>query len=86
MRTYEVSLYFAEPEAIAQGQRVFDVQLQGKGVETGLDVIGLAGRPRTVLVRTYGGVEAADRLSIRLQPAAGSSRPPLLCGVRCVAR
>lgn len=86
LRTYEVCLYFAEPEAAAQGQRVFDVQLQGRAVETGLDVIGLTGKPRTVLVRTYGGVEVTDRLSIRLQPAAGSSRPPLLCGLRCVAK
>ena len=85
-RRYDVLLCFAEPEAIEPGKRVFDVLVQGRVVEDSLDIIGLTGKPRTALLTRYEGVEVGEKLTLTLRAAEGSARPPLLCGVRVVAR
>ncbi len=85
-RRYDVLLCFAEPEAIEPGKRVFDVLLQGQVVEESLDIIGRTEKPRTALLTRYEDVEIGEKLTLALRAAEGSARPPLLCGVRVVAR
>ena len=79
-----VRLHFLEPEDVAPGERVFHVAMQGETVLTGLDLVAEAGGRRRPLVKEFTGVLVGDRLRIALQPAAGSARPPLLCGVEVV--
>ncbi|MCX5660325.1 MAG: PQQ-binding-like beta-propeller repeat protein [Planctomycetota bacterium] len=83
-RAYTVRLFFAEPDAVAAGQRVFDVLLQGKPAATGLDVFAETGGTRRGLVKEFKGVSVRDALQVELRPAAGSKRPPILCGVEAV--
>ena len=78
---HTVRLYFAEPEAIDVGNRVFDVQLNGKTVEEGLDIIRHADGPRSTIVREYKNVMLAKWLTIRLDPRVGQ---PLLSGVEVI--
>jgi outer membrane protein assembly factor BamB len=80
-RPHTVRLFFAEPGDAAAGARLFDVSLQGAGVLTNLDVSGEAGGSRRSLVKTIQGVPASSNLVVELKAAAGSVRPPLLCGV-----
>jgi len=76
--TYTVRLYFAEPEDVAPGKRVFSVRLQGKTVLKDLDIAKQAGGPRRALVKQIKDVRVKDYLDIQLTPAAGSTIKPIL--------
>jgi hypothetical protein len=78
-RTYRVRLHFAELEDVKPGERLFDVNLQGKTVVRSLDIINEAGGPRTALVKEIRGVQAKDMLTLELAPR--SERSPILSGV-----
>lgn len=71
--TYTVRLYFASLEGDTPGQRVFDVQLQGKTVLKGLDVTAKAGAAAKALVEEFQDIPVTDVLRIELIPA--STRP-----------
>jgi hypothetical protein len=80
-RSFTVKLYFAEPEDIEAGQRVFDVVLQGKLVLSDLDVAKEAGGPNRLVDKTFPGILASNDLTIQLSPKTGHT---LLCGVEIV--
>ena len=75
---YVVRLYFAEPEDVAPGERVFSVQLQGGEVLSDFDIVQAAGAPRRTVVREFRGVNVAETLEVTL--ASSKASPPLLCG------
>jgi len=77
-RSFTVRLYFAEPEDLKAGQRVFDVILQGKTVLSDLDVAKEAGGPNRLVDKTFRGILASNDLTIQLSPKTGQT---LLCGV-----
>lgn len=81
---YTVRLYFSEPAAVAAGERLFDVRLQGETVLTNLDVFAGAGGRLRGLVREFPGVPLGRELAVELRPANGSKRPPLLCGLEMI--
>ena len=81
-RSFRVSLYFAEPEPLAAGERVFSVRLQGQPVLTELDVVQQAGGPNRGIERTFTGVQVAGALEVEF--ASHSDKPPLLCGIRLI--
>ncbi len=81
-RSYTVTLYFAEPEEVKPGERVFDVALQGQQVLTGFDIVKEAGAPNRVIAREFQGIAARDDLSMTLAPSVGA---PVLCGIKAVA-
>jgi len=59
---YAVSFRFAEPDSIKVGERIFDINVEGKTAIAGLDV--LLARDNNILsslVRTVTGVEVTDR-------------------------
>ncbi|WP_170972409.1 malectin domain-containing carbohydrate-binding protein [Natronorubrum halophilum] len=57
--TYDVVLHFAETYWTADGDRVFDVSVNGDETITNLDVHGAVGHD-SALVRTISGVDASD--------------------------
>jgi outer membrane protein assembly factor BamB len=85
-RNYTVRLYFAEPDPLKAGQRIFDVEIEGKTVVTNLDVCAEAGGPRRTLIKEFKNIPALGHLTVRLTPAAGAEvRSTLLCGLEILA-
>ncbi|NQT38672.1 MAG: PQQ-binding-like beta-propeller repeat protein, partial [Planctomycetes bacterium] len=81
---YTVRLYFAEPEDLAPGQRVFDVSLQGEKVLENFDIVQQAGGPRKALVKEFPSVSVSGTLTVSLTPAAGCPKRPILSGLEAV--
>lgn len=77
-RKYSVRLYFLEPDDQRPGQRVFDVQLQGKPVLKELDIVEEADGINRAIVREFKGVKASGSLKIDLNAISGRT---LLSGV-----
>jgi len=80
-RSYTVRLHFAELDEVRPGDRVFDVEIQGKTVIQGLDVVSEAGGCRTALAREIERVSAADTITIGLLPSADSKLPAILSAI-----
>ena len=85
LRRYTVRLHLCEMGAAAPGERILSVGLQGKRVLDALDVVTEAGGARRGIVREFRGVAVHGVLTISLEAAASSRRPPLLCGVEILA-
>ncbi len=82
---YTVTLFFAEPQEIEPGERLFHVYLQGEPVLKDFDVVKAAGGPRRALTRRFEGIRVDAELEIRLEPSTeASARSPLLSGFRAV--
>lgn len=84
-RTFTVRLYFAEPEAAAAGQRVFDVLMQGQPVLPAFDIFAAAGAARTGVVKEFKGIAIGETLTVELRAAGASKLPPVLGGIEAVA-
>ena len=84
-RSYTVRLFFAEPEDLAPGDRVFDVALNGQQALTDFDILREAGAARTSVVKEFPGILVEGDLAIALTPANPASAPPLLCGIEVEA-
>ena len=82
-RKYKVRLYFVEPSAVAKGERVFDVLLQGKLVLEKFDIMGQSGAAGKMVVREFDTVVTGGRLQINMKSYAGTS---LLSGVEIIAQ
>ena len=81
-----VQLYFAEPDRVAPGHRVFDVSIEGERALAGIDVVAEAGGQNRSTTRTVEDIEVADgKLTLEFSPTrAGVAGPdvlPLLCGL-----
>src|SRR5579871_5224589 len=70
-RSYTVRLHFVEPDAIAPGERVFDVALQGNVVLRDFDVAKEAGGSARVVVKEFRGIKVRQELTLTLTPATG---------------
>ena len=82
---YTVRLYFAEPQAQAAGQRVFDVMLQGQQALKDFDIVKEAGGIHRTIVKEFRGIKVKESLTIELKAAAKSPmQSPLLCGIEIV--
>jgi outer membrane protein assembly factor BamB len=84
-RSYLVRLHFAEVERARPGDRVFSISLQHREVLPRLDVVAEASAPWTALVKEFHGIQVTDALTLTLSPEAGSSLPPVLCGLEIQA-
>ena len=83
---YTVRLYFAEPEPLRAGQRVFSVLIQGKTVLADFDVAREAGGPQRALVRQFPGVGVTGELTVGLRGSkATPEHPPILCAIEATA-
>jgi outer membrane protein assembly factor BamB len=81
---YTVRLYFAEPEDLAPGLRVFDVELQGRLVLPAFDVVKAAGGVRRGIIKEFHGVTVEHDLTIKFTRAKGQTNGPLLNGVEMI--
>ncbi len=85
-KRYTVKLYFAEPENVAVGQRLFDIEIEGQKVLTNFDIAKEAGGSLRSVVREFAGVSARGQLTVRLTPSEGTAlREPVLCGIELIA-
>jgi len=82
VHTYTVRLYFAEPDDLDAGERVFDVAVQGKAAVSALDIVAEAGGPMRTIVKQFDGVEVQRDLAIDLSPGKGA---PVLSGIEMIA-
>ena len=70
---YTVRLGFAKLPNDTEGNRVFDVKLQGKTVLESLDVAQAAGPLDQVVLREFEGVEVVENLTVELVPVNGAN-------------
>jgi hypothetical protein len=82
-KSYRVALHFAELNDVAAGERIFDIQLQGKTVLKGFDPVAAAGGVNRRVVRIFKGIRADRALDIRFITAnhSGTILPPILSAV-----
>jgi len=78
---YNVTLYFAEPEDLAVGERVFDVYMQGEKVIENFDIVNEAGGFRRVLRKEFNGVKVDGTLRIDF---SNGTMAPVISGVEIV--
>jgi hypothetical protein len=81
---YALRFYFAEPDDLEPGDRVFSISLQGKPVVDHLDIVKEANGPRAVLVKEVTGVQITESLQIDFVSAPSSKHPPVLCGLELI--
>jgi hypothetical protein len=81
LRTYDVSLYFVEPDNVAVGARVFDIQIQGVTVASNFDIVQQAGGVRKSVMKKITGVKVKDWLDIKFIPKAGT---PVIAGMEVI--
>ena len=70
---------------MTQGERVFDVALQGQTVLRNFDVVKQAGDPLRSVVQQFPHIDVQDVLEISLTPESDGSVGPILNGVELVA-
>ena len=84
-RSYTVKLFFAEPDGLASGIRLFHVDLQGQRVLSDFDISKEAGGAGRTLIKEFKGVSAQGNLLIRLTPSAQAQvRQSILCGLELI--
>ncbi len=84
-RTYSVRLYFAEPDDVVPGARVFDVGIQGKTVLEDFDIVRFAGANNTLVVREFAGISADRTLTVTFGDSPGGL-PPVVSGIEIIAQ
>lgn len=81
---YLVRLHFAEPNDIPEGRRQMTILIEGTPVETGFDIVAVAGAPRTAVVREYV-VTVADGNGMSIALENGTGNDAFLNGIEIVA-
>ncbi len=79
---YKVRIYFAEPENIQAGQRLFDIALQGKVVMSNFDITEQAGGTMKAIVKEFSGISCEGEFNISLQARKGKT---LISGFELIA-
>jgi len=85
-RKYTVRLYFAEPDQIEAGARVFNVSIGDTEMLKNFDIAKEAGGVGRTVIREFKGIEANGQMTIRLTPSAQARiQAPVLCGLELIA-
>jgi outer membrane protein assembly factor BamB len=71
--TYRVKLYFSELQNFKNGERVFDVAIQGRKVLENFDIVSEAGGRDREIVKSFTGVTAGNTLRIEMIPQKGNT-------------
>jgi Malectin domain len=75
--TYQVVLHFAELYYSKAGQRLFDINIEGRTVRTSFDIFAAAGGPFTA-TRVFAMTDVTDgSLTIELVPVKGKGNPKI---------
>jgi len=70
---YTVRLYFAEPEHVKPGGRVFSIRIQGKEVLGDFDVVKTAGARMRGIVKEFTGIKVGRTLDLAMTAKSGVS-------------
>jgi outer membrane protein assembly factor BamB len=82
---FTVKLYFAEPDKLVAGKRIFHVDIDGQRVLTDFDIAKEAGGANRTLIKEFNGISARGNIVVRLTPAAGTEvRATILCGLELI--
>ena len=81
---YTVRLHFAEPDTMSEGQRIFDIAIQGDTVLKDFDIVKEAGAPGIGIVREFAGVQASEGLEISLDSKVEGVET-VICGIELFA-
>ncbi len=85
-RPYTVKLYFAEPDNLPEGKRLFHIDIDGQRVLSDFDIAKEAGGAGRSLIKEFNGISAKGNIVVRLTPAAGASvRVSVICGLELIA-
>ncbi len=84
--TYTIRFYFVELEPVAEGERIINVEVQGKQVLKNFDITKEAGGIERDIVKTIKGVRVKEKLVIRFIPSksAPNSRA-ILSGIEIIS-
>jgi outer membrane protein assembly factor BamB len=80
-QSYTVTLYFAEPENLSAGERVFDISLQGNKVLENFDIAGEAGGSGRVVRKQFTGIRTNGRLQVEF---SGKRMQPVISGIEII--
>ncbi len=78
---YTVRLCFSEPEFKNEGDRIFNISIQGRKVLGNFDILKEAGQPDSGVIKSFSGIKAGNSLRIDLEPVKGNT---LLSGVELI--
>jgi len=81
-KPYRAVLHFMEPEPVRQGDRVFDVLVNGQKVLSQLDIVRETGAPHRALAKEVENIRACTTVEIALKPVSGKA--PLICGIEII--
>ena len=85
-RAFTVRLYFAEPDNLPAGKRLFNVAIQGNELLTDFDIAAEAKGHGRTLVKEFKGILAQGELTVTLTPSQQSEvRATILCGLELIA-
>lgn len=83
---YTVRLYFAELEGAKPGERICDIDVQGKRVLTAFDIAKESGGPYRMLVKEIRDVHVQQELVLKFTAQDAAHWPALLNGIEVVAQ
>ena len=75
-RRFTVRLHFAELEDAKEGDRLFDVTIQGEPALKGFDIVKAAGGVKKAVVREFTGIEATRTIAVGFSAPAGKELDP----------
>jgi len=81
---YRVRLFFAEPDEVRPGERVFDVHLQGSKVLDDFDIRAESGGRLRGIVKEFSGIPVGGELTVEFSRANDSIHGPVVCGVELI--
>lgn len=84
-RPYTVRLYFAEPETVVKGERVFDVSVGGKRRIKNLDIAAETKAPYRLLVKEFRHIRSTGEVTVELTPSSASKKLPVVSGIEIIA-
>lgn len=84
--TYSIRLYFVELQSKPAGERVFNVEIQGKTVLKNFDIVKETGGVERDIVKTIEGVKVEDKLVIDFQPSElAPNSKAILSGIEIIS-
>jgi outer membrane protein assembly factor BamB len=72
-QSYNVTLYFVEPDDISAGKRIFDVSIQGKKVLENFDIVQQVGGSRRVIIKEFKDIKIKETLDIKFSNNTNST-------------
>jgi hypothetical protein len=68
-----VRLVFNEPDQLARGERVQQIELQGETVKRGFDLIAETGAPMRGITLEFSGIKITNQLTLGLSSSHGKT-------------